>query len=236
MNANPLASWSWVLSLGRSEMGEWWMWDRFSSMRFRSCYGLISALYGGKAHQAAAERGRASGPSSDHQRRPVQPGHLVWLTTVLWARNREPEGAGVPHRLPFIEKALAVDNVSVWLMLFGYLPFRPELHAGPLYGNWVPRCGLDGVLRAAGSSSSSTDPLPFRAFLLLTGVKMLWAAESLISRTNPLLADAPPPTDRDAGGENVWRDGVRDPLLLILALWWRRATHSRWTVSRPSSR
>ena len=79
-----------------------------------------------------------------------------------------------------IEKALAVDNVFVWLMLFGYFAIPGELQRRVLlYGV------LGAILMRTGMIFGGSWLISqfhwvlylFGAFLVLTGAKMLWMAD-----------------------------------------------------------
>ena len=166
---------------------------------------------------------------------------LVWVTLSLlfdaafWWYLVQTEGRAVadPQALAFltgylIEKALAVDNVFVWLMLFSYFAIPAELQRRVLlYGV------LGAIVMRAGMVFAGSWLIEqfhwilylFGAFLLLTGVKMLWAADKEPDlANNPLLGWMRRrfKVTETLEGEKffVWRDGVRyaTPLLLILVL------------------
>jgi len=90
-----------------------------------------------------------------------------------------------------IEKALAVDNVFVWLMLFSFFAVPPELQKRVLLygvlGAIVMRTGM--IFAGAWLISQFHWVLYlFGAFLLITGVKMMWFAEHEQNLAkNPLL-------------------------------------------------
>jgi TerC family integral membrane protein len=127
-----------------------------------------------------------------------------------------------------IEKALAVDNVFVWLMLFGYFAIPGELQRRVLlYGV------LGAILMRTGMIFGGSWLISqfhwvlylFGAFLVLTGAKMLWMADQEPDlATNPLLRWLRGHLRVTDGlhGENfiVWQQGVRyvTPLFLVLIL------------------
>ena len=127
-----------------------------------------------------------------------------------------------------IEKALAVDNVFVWLMLFGYFAIPGELQRRVLlYGV------LGAILMRTGMIFGGSWLISqfhwvlylFGAFLVLTGAKMLWMADQEPDlATNPLLRwlrGHLRVTDRLHGEKFfVWQQGVRyvTPLFLVLIL------------------
>ena len=127
-----------------------------------------------------------------------------------------------------IEKALAVDNVFVWLMLFGYFAIPGELQRRVLLygvlGAIVMRTGM--IFGGSWLISQFHWVLYlFGAFLVLTGAKMLWMADQ-----EPDLANNPllrwlrghlKVTDTLHGEKFfVWQQGVRyvTPLFLVLIL------------------
>ena len=127
-----------------------------------------------------------------------------------------------------IEKALAVDNVFVWLMLFGYFAIPGELQRRVLLlgvlGAIVMRTGM--IFGGSWLISQFHWVLYlFGAFLVLTGAKMLWMADQ-----EPDLANNPllrwlrrhlKVTDTLHGEKFfVVKQGVRyaTPLLLVLIL------------------
>ena len=127
-----------------------------------------------------------------------------------------------------IEKALAVDNVFVWLMLFGYFAIPGELQRRVLLygvlGAIVMRTGM--IFGGSWLISQFHWVLYlFGAFLVLTGAKMLWMADQEPDlATNPLLRWLRrhlKVTDTLHGEKFfVWQQGVRyaTPLLLVLIL------------------
>ena len=127
-----------------------------------------------------------------------------------------------------IEKALAVDNVFVWLMLFGYFAIPGELQRRVLLfgvlGAIVMRTGM--IFGGSWLISQFHWILYlFGAFLVLTGAKMLWMADQEPDlATNPLLRWLRGHLRVTDGlhGEKffVWQQGVRyvTPLFLVLIL------------------
>ena len=127
-----------------------------------------------------------------------------------------------------IEKALAVDNVFVWLMLFGYFAIPGELQRRVLLfgvlGAIVMRTGM--IFGGSWLISQFHWVLYlFGAFLVLTGAKMLWMADQEPDlASNPLLRWLRGHLRVTDGlhGEKffVWQQGVRyvTPLFLVLIL------------------
>ncbi|HHO8478510.1 TPA: TerC family protein [Klebsiella pneumoniae] len=118
---------------------------------------------------------------------------ILWVTLSLlfnaafWWYLVQTQGRAVadPQALAFltgylIEKALAVDNVFVWLMLFSYFAVPPALQHRVLVFGVLGAIVLRTIMIFAGSwLISQFDWLlyVFGAFLLFTGVKMALAKE-----------------------------------------------------------
>ena len=118
---------------------------------------------------------------------------LVWVTLSLlfnaafWWYLAQTEGRAVadPQALAFltgylIEKALAVDNVFVWLMLFSYFSVPPVLQRRVLIYGVLGAIVLRTIMIFAGSwliSQFEWLLYLFGAFLLFTGIKMALAKE-----------------------------------------------------------
>ena len=118
---------------------------------------------------------------------------ILWVTLSLlfnaafWWDLVQTQGRAVadPQALAFltgylIEKALAVDNVFVWLMLFSYFAVPPALQRRVLVYGVLGAIVLRTIMIFAGSwLISQFDWLlyVFGAFLLFTGVKMALAKE-----------------------------------------------------------
>ena len=79
-----------------------------------------------------------------------------------------------------LEKALAVDNVFVWLMLFGYFAVPPAYQRRVLIYGVLGAIVLRTIMIFAGSwlvTQFSWILYLFGAFLLLTGIKMAFSKE-----------------------------------------------------------
>ncbi|MBI3382366.1 MAG: TerC family protein [Aquabacterium sp.] len=154
---------------------------------------------------------------------------------LLWWAVAQEQGTAIAHTkaLEFltgylIEKSLAVDNIFVFLMIFTYFAVPPA------YQKRVLMMGIIGaiVLRTAMILVGGWLIAQFHwvlylfgAFLLLTGIKMWWAADK-----EPNLEDNPAlkllrrvlPVSQHFDGERLWtkQNGVRiaTPLLLVVAL------------------
>ncbi len=118
---------------------------------------------------------------------------LVWVTLSLlfnaafWWYLATTQGRAVadPQALAFltgylIEKALAVDNVFVWLMLFSYFAVPAALQRRVLVYGVLGAIVLRTIMIFAGSwliSQFEWLLYVFGAFLLFTGVKMAFAGD-----------------------------------------------------------
>ncbi|EMY8130237.1 TerC family protein [Klebsiella pneumoniae] len=118
---------------------------------------------------------------------------ILWVTLSLlfnaafWWYLVQTQGRAVadPQALAFltgylIEKALAVDNVFVWLMLFSYFAVPPALQRRVLVFGVLGAIVLRTIMIFAGSwliSQFYWLLYVFGAFLLFTGVKMALAKE-----------------------------------------------------------
>jgi TerC family integral membrane protein len=118
---------------------------------------------------------------------------ILWVTLSLlfnaafWWYLVQTQGRAVadPQALAFltgylIEKALAVDNVFVWLMLFSYFAVPPALQRRVLVYGVLGAIVLRTVMIFTGSwliSQFEWLLYVFGAFLLFTGVKMALAKE-----------------------------------------------------------
>ncbi|MFM4810546.1 TerC family protein [Aeromonas hydrophila] len=204
-----------------------WMWAGFASVVLVLLWIDIRFVGGGKAHKVSLnEAGCWS---------------LIWISVALlfnlaiWVWLDHSAGRAIANQkgLEFltgylIEKALAVDNIFVWLMLFGYFAIPAELQRRVLLYGVLGAIVMRTGMVFAGSwliTQFHWVLYLFGAFLLLTGAKMLWAADKQPDlANNPLLGwlrRRIRVTDTLEGERFfVWRDGVHyaTPLLLVLIL------------------
>ena len=127
-----------------------------------------------------------------------------------------------------VEKSLAVDNVFVWMMIFSYFAVPLELQRRVLLYGILGAIALRTVMIFAGSwlvTEFHWLLYVFGAFLVITGIKMVWFAEHDPDlEKNPFIRwirNHYPITERLEGERFfVMRDGVRmaTPLLLALVL------------------
>lgn len=208
-------------------MEQMWLWGGFFAIVLILLWVDIRFVGGGKAHKVSLKE---AGIWS-----------LVWFAVAMlfnlaiWWWYQRNGGEGVAHQKAvefftgyLIEKALAVDNVFVWLMLFGYFAIPAELQRRVLLYGVLGAIVMRAGMVFAGSwliSQFHWILYLFGAFLLLTGAKMLWAADKEPDLENNALLGWMRrrfKVTETLEGEKffVMRDGVRyaTPLLLILVL------------------
>ena len=127
-----------------------------------------------------------------------------------------------------IEKALSVDNIFIFLLIFTAFQVKPEYQRRVLIYGVLGAIVMRAVMILAGAwvvSEFSWVLYLFGAFLLYTGVKMLKAVDDEPDvKNNPVLRFARrhlPVSEGDHGEKFfVWKDSKRyvTPLLLVLIL------------------
>lgn len=171
-------------------LGTWWMWSGFAVLVITLLLVDLLLVGGGKQHKVSLKEAAIWS--------------LVWIGVALafngaiWWYLDANAGREFANQksLEFftgylIEKALAVDNVFVWLMLFGYFAVPAELQRRVLLygvlGAIVMRTGM--IFGGSWLISQFHWVLYlFGAFLVLTGAKMLWMADKEPDlANNPLL-------------------------------------------------
>ncbi|WP_033262764.1 TerC family protein [Amycolatopsis vancoresmycina] len=148
-------------------------------------------------------------------------GAVVWW---IWGA----EFAGQYFAGYVIEKSLAVDNVFVFAIIFGYFAVPREYQHRILFYGVVGALVFRAVFIAAGSvliASFAWILYVFGAFLVITGIRMaLHRDEAVDYGKNPVLRvfrRIVPTTDGDHGGRFLVRQGgrwVATPLLAVLVL------------------
>ena len=208
-------------------LGTWWMWSGFAAIVILLLLVDLLLVGGGKQHKVSLKEAAVWS--------------LIWIGVALlfngaiWWYLDANAGRELANQKAMefftgylIEKALAVDNVFVWLMLFGYFAIPGELQRRVLLygvlGAIVMRTGM--IFGGSWLISQFHWVLYlFGAFLVLTGAKMLWMADREPDlASNPLLRwlrGHLKVTDRLHGEKFfVWQQGVRyvTPLFLVLIL------------------
>lgn len=167
---------------------------------------------------------------------------LVWVAIsvvfngLLWWAVRDATGStGLANEksLEFltgylIEKALAVDNIFVFLMIFSYFAVPPAFQKRVLMIGIIGAIVLRTVMILVGGwllAQFHWILYLFGAFLVLTGVKMWWAAgqdSSLDDNPALKLLRRVLPVSQSYDGEKFWtvENGrkIATPLLMVIAL------------------
>lgn len=167
-----------------------WLWAVFFSLVLIMLAIDLFLVGGGKQHKVSVKE---AGIWS-----------IIWVSVSmlfaagLWWYLRDTAGLEVANAktLEFItgyliEKSLAVDNVFVWLMIFSVFAIPPELQKRVLILGVLGAIVLRTIMIFAGVwliSHFHWLLYVFGAFLLLTGIKMWWAADKTPDlKNNPLI-------------------------------------------------
>lgn len=208
-------------------IGEPWMWAAFVGFVLVMLAVDLFLVGGNKAHKVGFREAAAWS--------------FVWFALAmlfnlgLWWHLKGEYGAAVAEAksLEFltgylIEKALAVDNIFVFLMIFGYFAVPPEYQRRVLIYGVIGAIVMRAVMILAGAwlvTEFHWVLYLFGAFLVFTGVKMLMAAEAEPDLgKNPALVWIKQHIRMtpDYRGEKFWvmENGARvfTPLFLVLVM------------------
>lgn len=156
-------------------------------------------------------------------------GGLLWWYVGAQAGPAEGQRVALEYLTGYlVEKSLAVDNIFVFLMLFTYFAVPEEQRQKVLIIGVLGAIVLRAVMIFAGAlllQKFHWILYVFGLFLLLTGLKMLWAAgkEPDLDR-NPILRwlTSHVPMTRDYEGSRLWvrEKGVRlyTPLFIVVIM------------------
>lgn len=203
------------------------MWAAFALIVAAMLAADLFLFNGGKQHKVSLKE--AAGWS------------VAWVSAALifnaglWWYLQDVAGTAVANEkaLQFltgylVEKSLAVDNVFVWMMIFSFFAVPLELQRRVLLYGIIGAIVLRTVMIFTGSwliQEFHWILYLFGAFLIITGIKMLWFAEHDPDLSkNPIIRwvrNHYPVTEKLEGERFfVMRDGVRyaTPLLLALVL------------------
>ena len=160
-------------------IGTWWMWAGFFAIVLAMLAIDLSAG-GGKQHRVGVREAAAWS--------------AIWVSVsllfagALWLYVDHTAGRELANQKTLeyvtgylIEKSLAVDNVFVWLMLFGFFAIPPELQKRVLVLGVLGAIVLRTAMIFAGVwliGQFHWLLYVFGAFLLATGIKMWWFADA----------------------------------------------------------
>ncbi|MBL8442719.1 MAG: TerC family protein [Zoogloeaceae bacterium] len=208
-------------------IGTWWMWAAFAAIVVVMLLLDLFVFGGGKQHRVSLKEAAAWS--------------LAWVTVALlfagglWWYLDDTLGRAFANEkaLAFVtgylvEKSLAVDNVFVWMMIFSFFAVPLELQRRVLLYGIIGAIALRTIMIFAGSwmiTEFHWILYLFGAFLVVTGIKMVWFAEHEPDlEKNPFISwirNHYPVTEKLEGERFfVMRDGVRmmTPLFLALVL------------------
>lgn len=166
---------------------------------------------------------------------------LLWFSlafvfvAILWWYLDGSQGREVANTVSMqfitgylVEKSLSIDNIFVFLMLFSYFAVPPQYQKRALIIGIIGAIVLRTVMILVGGwllAQFHWILYVFGGFLVLTGVKMWWAAGkegSLDDNPALKLLRRLMPVSRDFDGEKFWtvENGKRiaTPLLMVVAL------------------
>jgi len=208
-------------------VGNVWMWVVFAVIVAVMLLVDLLLVGGGKQHRVSLKEAASWS--------------LAWVTVSLlfaaglWMYLDESVGRAVANVKVtefltgyLVEKSLAIDNVFVWMMIFSYFAIPLELQRRVLLYGILGAIVLRTIMVFAGSwliNEFHWLLYVFGAFLIITGIKMMWFAEH-----DPNLGNNPfirwirghYPVSEHLEGERffVVHNGVRmiTPLFLALVL------------------
>ncbi len=208
-------------------IGTWWLWATFGAIVAAMLALDLLVFKGGHRHRVLL-REAAAWSVAWVAVSLLFAGGLWWYLDAASGRAVANEKALAFVTGYLVEKSLAVDNVFVWMMIFGYFAVPLELQRRVLLYGVVGAIVLRTAMILGGSwlvAEFHWLLYVFGAFLVATGIKMVWfAGHEPNLESNPLvrwIRSHYPVTDSLEGERFfVVRDGVRmaTPLLLALVL------------------
>ena len=157
----------------------------------------------------------------------------LYFAGLLWWYLNDTQGAVIAQRktLEFlagylIEQSLSIDNMFVFVMIFGYFAVPPELQRRVLLYGVLGAIVMRTVMIFAGAwliTQFHWILYIFGAFLLITGVKMYWFADEKPDLENNKLVKwlrGHMKITTEFHGQQffIWKNGVRYATPLFLAL------------------
>ena len=208
-------------------IGTWWMWAGF--FVFVAIMIAVDLFALGGRHARKISMREAAGWSVVWVSIALAFNALLWWHLDATAGREVANAKGLEFLTGYvIEKALAVDNIFVWLMLFTYFAVPAEYQRRVLLYGVIGAIVMRTVMIFAGAwliSQFHWILYFFGAFLVFTAVKMAWmAADTPDLEKNPLLrwmrGHLRITPELHAERFFVVKDGVRfaTPLLLVLVL------------------
>ena len=159
---------------------QWWLWVAFFALVLGILWIDIRFVGGGHSHKVSVKEAGIW--------------TLIWVAVAmafnagLWFYFNHIGGAGLAHQKTvefftgyLLEKALAVDNVFVWLMIFSFFAIPAELQRRVLLYGVLGAIVLRSIMVFGGAyliNQFHWILYVFGAFLVFTGVKMLLVKES----------------------------------------------------------
>lgn len=208
-------------------IGTWWMWAGFFAFVIAMLVIDLFLLGGRKAHRVGFRE--ALGWSVGWIALALLFNALLWWYLDAQVGRELANAKAVEFLTGYlVEKSLAVDNVFVWIMIFSYFAVPAEYQRRVLLYGVVGAILMRTVMILVGAwliAQFHWILYLFGAFLVLTGVKMLWFADQAPDlERNPVLKwmRGHLRITPELHGERfvILQDGLRwaTPLLLVLAL------------------
>lgn len=206
-------------------IGTWWLWLVFGLVVVAMLALDLLVFRGGHQHRVSFKEAAAWSVGWVSVALIFNAG-LWWYVDGMAGRAQANETAGVFLSGYLLEKSLAVDNVFVWMLIFRYFKVPLELQRRVLLYGIVGAVLLRAIMVFAGSwliSRFDWVLYVFGAFLLFTGLRMLFAGDEQPdlsqNRIVRWVREHYPVTDTLQGERFlVLRDGVRHATPLLLAL------------------
>jgi tellurite resistance protein TerC len=166
-------------ALAMETIGTWWMWAGFAAVVLVMLAIDLLLVGGGKQHRVSLKE--AATWSAIWVAVSLAFAGALWWTLDASAGREVANEKTLEYVTGYlIEKALAVDNVFVWLMLFSFFAIPVELQKRVLVFGVLGAIVMRTLMIFAGVwliAKFHWILYIFGAFLLLTGIKMWWFAD-----------------------------------------------------------
>ena len=194
-----------------------WMWVGFNAFVL-AMLALDLGVFHRKAHEVSIREATAWS--------------VVWVTLAMvfngWIWYAWGKGPALEFLTGYlIEKSLSIDNIFVFVMLFGYFAVPREYHHRVLFWGILGALLMRGVFIGVGAyvlEQFHWVLYIFGAILIVTGIKMMMRQESHSPEKNPVLRwmrRVLPLSDRYHGQKFWVKQGakwVATPLFLVLVM------------------